>query len=132
MPPVRAVDIGGKIQEGGGGGKAGEYLADKDRVVLYKLAETGWLWDQRIAMIATLAFIKRGLGDMFALAEKFLRHKHDLMHKASGWMLHEAGKRDKNKLRAFLDRRHGETPRTMLRYSLEKLGAAERARCMKR
>ncbi|MDR0902046.1 MAG: DNA alkylation repair protein [Opitutaceae bacterium] len=111
----------------------GEYLVDKDRAILYRLAGSELLWDQRIAILATFAFIRRGdLDDIFALSKKLLRHRHDLMHKAIGWMLREAGKKDKNKLRGFLDRYHGEMPRTMLRYSIEKFSAEERAHYMKR
>ncbi|MDR1881608.1 MAG: DNA alkylation repair protein [Prevotella sp.] len=111
----------------------GEYLVDKDRSVLYKLAESDLLWDQRISILATFAFIRRGdLVDIFALSEKLLRHKHDLMHKAIGWMLREAGKKDKDKLCTFLDRYHKEMPRTMLRYSIEKFSPEERSHYMKR
>lgn len=111
----------------------GEYLVDKDRAVLYKLADSSLLWDQRIAIIATNAFIKRNdFADIIALSEKLLLHKHDLMHKAIGWMLREVGKRDKNQLINFLDRNHKEMPRTMLRYSIEKFTPEERAYYMKK
>ncbi len=111
----------------------GEYLVDKDRSVLYILAESTLLWDQRISILATFAFIRRGdLDDIFALSEKLLCHKHDLMHKAIGWMLREAGKKDKDKLCSFLDRFHKEMPRTMLRYSIEKFQPEERAHYMKK
>lgn len=111
----------------------GEYLIDKDRSVLYKLAESDLLWDQRIAVISTFAFIRRGhLDDIFALAEKLMHHKHDLMHKAIGWMLREAGKKDIFRLCSFLDIYHKEMPRTMLRYSIEKLTPDQRAHYMKR
>lgn len=112
----------------------GEYLVDKeDRSILYELADSSLLWDQRIAVISTLAFIKRGdLADIFHLSEKLLHHKHDLMHKAVGWMLREAGKRDKELLVEFLDRYHKIMPRTMLRYSIEKFTPEERAYFMKK
>lgn len=111
----------------------GEYLVDKERSVLYKLADSLLLWDQRIAILSTFAFIRRGdLDDIFALSEKLLNHKHDLMHKAIGWMLREAGKKDKDRLCIFLDRYHKEMPRTMLRYSIEKFTADERAHYMKK
>lgn len=112
----------------------GEYLADKqDRSVLYELADSSLLWDQRIAVISTFAFIRKGdLVDIFQLSEKLLHHKHDLMHKAIGWMLREAGKKDKGLLIEFLDCNHKEMPRTMLRYSIEKLTPEERTYYMKK
>ena len=112
----------------------GEYLIDKeDRKILYKLAKSELLWDQRIAVIATFAFIKKGdFTDIINLSEQFLSHKHDLMHKAVGWMLREAGKRDKTVLINFLNKHHKVMPRTMLRYSLEKLTAEEKAYYMKK
>jgi 3-methyladenine DNA glycosylase AlkD len=106
----------------------GEYLVDKERGILYKLADSSLLWDQRIAIVATYAFIRRNdHKDILALSEKLLHHKHDLMQKAIGWMLREAGKRDKEILIGFLNRYYKEMPRTMLRYSIEKLTPEERA-----
>lgn len=111
----------------------GEYLVDKDRAILYQLADSSLLWDQRIAVVSTFAFIKRGdLADIFSLSEKLMNHKHDLMHKAIGWMLREAGKKDLDALRGFLDKFHKIMPRTMLRYSIEKLSAEERTNYMKK
>ncbi|WP_101689543.1 DNA alkylation repair protein [Dysgonomonas massiliensis] len=111
----------------------GEYLIDKDRSVLYDLVKSQLLWEQRIAIVSTYAFIRRGdLYDTFLLSEKLLDHKHDLMHKAAGWMLREMGKKDLNMLRAFLDNHHKQMPRTMLRYSIEKLDKSERAHYMKK
>lgn len=107
----------------------GEYLVDKqNRSVLYKLAESNLLWDQRIAVISTFAFIKRfDFTDIINLSEKLLYHKHDLMHKAIGWMLRETGKKDKSVLISFLDKYYTTMPRTMLRYSIEKLSAEEKS-----
>lgn len=112
----------------------GEYLADReDRSVLYQLADSSLLWDQRIAVISTYAFIRRGdLKDIISLSRKLMSHKHDLMHKAIGWMLREAGKRDKQVLCDFLDVYSKQMPRTMLRYSIEKLSPEERAYYMKK
>jgi len=111
----------------------GEYLLDKDRSILYKLADSQLLWDQRIAILATFPFIRKGdFKDLLALSEKLLYHKHDLMHKAIGWLLREAGKKDKTVLTGFLDRYYKEMPRTMLRYSIEKLPPEERAHYMKK
>lgn len=112
----------------------GEYLADKkDRKILYRLAKSELLWDQRIAVIATHAFIKKNdFTDITNLSKLLLSHKHDLMHKAVGWMLREAGKRDKTVLIKFLDNHYKDMPRTMLRYSLEKLTPEEKAYYMKK
>ncbi len=111
----------------------GEYLVDKDRSVLYQLADSSLLWDQRIAIIATFAFIRRNdYQDILDLSRRLLYHKHDLMHKAIGWMLREMGKRDKMKLTGFLDSYSKEMPRTMLRYSIEKLSPEERVFYMKK
>lgn len=112
----------------------GEYLLDKeDRSILYQLADSHWMWDQRIAVTTTYAFIKkRDYKDIIALSEKLLHHKHDLMHKAIGWMLREMGKMDIQPLYDFLDKYHKVMPRTMLRYAIEKLDQEERAHYMKK
>ncbi|WP_165021412.1 MULTISPECIES: DNA alkylation repair protein [unclassified Dysgonomonas] len=111
----------------------GEYLVGKDHSVLYKLADSDLLWDQRIAVLSTFAFIgQNDFEDILALSEKLLQHPHDLMHKATGWLLREAGKRDKQVLCSFLDKHHKVMPRTMLRYSIEKLTPEERAHYMKK
>jgi len=105
----------------------GVWLLPRNRAVLRQLAESGHLWEERIAVLATLTFIRAGeFADTQALAEHFLSHKHDLMHKACGWMLREMGKRDTATLRSFLDKNSTRMPRTMLRYAIEKLDAAER------
>lgn len=88
---------------------------------LLQLAESSSLWEQRIAIVSTLGFIRHGvLEPTFELAPKFLNHPHDLMHKATGWMLREAGKKDENRLKTFLNTYATRMPRTMLRYSIEK------------
>lgn len=112
----------------------GLYLVDKEnRAVLYKLVKSDLLWDQRIAVISTFAFIKKNdFTDIINLSRELLTHKHDLMHKATGWMLREVGKRDKNTLLNFLDKHYKSMPRTMLRYSLEKLTPEEKAYYMKK
>ena len=112
----------------------GEYLLDKkDRSILYKLVKSDLLWDQRIAVLATFAFIKKNdFNDILRLSEELLSHKHDLMHKATGWMLREAGKRDKDALIGFLDKHYRRMPRTMLRYSIEKLSTEEKTYYMKK
>ncbi len=94
---------------------------------LYKLANSGHLWRERVAIVATLAQIrKREFADVLKLSEQFLTHRHDLIHKAVGWMLREMGQRNEGILRAFLDEYAAQMPRTMLRYSLEKLEPATR------
>lgn len=90
------------------------------------------LWKNRIIVIATLSEIKKGNEKMlFYVAQKLLHHPHDLMHKAIGWMLREVGKRDKNKLKGFLDIHAEVMPRTMLRYSIEHFSPIERRYYMK-
>lgn len=101
----------------------GGYLVNnpEKRGLLYSLADSGSLWEQRIAIVSTLALIRnREFDDTYALAVKLMRHQHDLMHKAVGWMLREAGKRDQRRLELFLDEYAVSMPRTMLRYSIEK------------
>ncbi|MDR2448412.1 MAG: DNA alkylation repair protein [Prevotellaceae bacterium] len=112
----------------------GLYLLDKaDRTALYRLAGSDNLWEQRIAIVATWTFIKhRQFDDTLALAEKLLHHSHDLMHKATGWMLREVGKKDKAVLCGFLERRHQTMPRTTLRYAIEHFTPEARARFMKK
>lgn len=98
----------------------GAWLLDKDRSVLYKLAKSRLLWERRIAIIATLWFIRKGdFGDTIALAEQLLGDRHDLMHKAVGWSLREVGKRAPELLVDFLDKHSKAMPRTALRYAIE-------------
>jgi len=105
----------------------GTYLLDKDRTLLYDLAAEPHLWSQRMAIISTLAFIRKNqFADTFALAEQLLSHPHDLIHKATGWMLREVGKRNEEALEEFLTDHHGQLPRTALRYAIEKLPPARR------
>lgn len=107
----------------------GRWLLDSDRTPLDKLARSPWLWDRRIAMVSTHAFLRAGQSaDTYRLAEVLLRDQHDLIHKATGWMLREAGLRvSADELRAFLDRHAAAMPRTTLRYALERLAPTERA-----
>ncbi|MEI7675162.1 MAG: DNA alkylation repair protein [Bacteroidales bacterium] len=111
----------------------GDYLTDKDRTILYRLAESELLWDQRIAVISTFKFIRNeDFGDTLLLSEKLLTHKHDLMHKAIGWMLREVGNRNKSVLVDFLMEYSTEMPRIMLRYAIEKFEEEERQYFLKR
>lgn len=114
-------------------GIVGEYLKDKSRDDLYRLAGSDLLWDQRIAVVSTYTLIKnRDFIDILALAERLLHHKHDLMQKAVGWMLREMGKRDQDLLVQFLEKYCQVMPRTMLRYAIEKFPEEERKEFMKR
>lgn len=98
----------------------GVYLLDKDRSLLYELAESDNLWEQRIAMVSTVTFIRnREYTDTLALAERLMTHTHDLMHKAVGWMLREVGKKDRATLTDFLEQYATQLPRTALRYAIE-------------
>ena len=111
----------------------GEWLKDKDRALLYRLAESDNLWEQRIAVVSTMAFIRENdFSDTLRLSGKFLTHRHDLMHKACGWMLRETGKRDEKILTDFLDKHHRQMPRTMLRYAIEKLSPKQKTAYMKK
>jgi 3-methyladenine DNA glycosylase AlkD len=111
----------------------GGRLLDGSRDVLDRLAASQSVWERRIALLATLRLIRAGeLDDTYRLAERLLGDPHDLIHKAAGWMLREAGARDEPRLIAFLDRHAPAMPRTMLRYALEKVAPAERARLMRR
>ncbi|QJW88120.1 DNA alkylation repair protein [Spirosoma taeanense] len=99
----------------------GRHLLNNDRSALYELARENHLWSQRIAIVSTITFIRHGqFADTFALAEILLAHRHDLIHKAIGWMLREVGKRDADALEEFLHDHIRQMPRTALRYAIEK------------
>jgi 3-methyladenine DNA glycosylase AlkD len=112
----------------------GLYLLDKeDRSILYSLAESNNLWEQRIAIVSTWMFIKhKQFDDTLAISEKLLTHKHDLMHKAVGWMLREVGKKDRKMLVDFLEVHHKNMPRTALRYAIEHFAPEDRVYFMRR
>lgn len=106
---------------------------DERRQFLQRWADSGNLWRERAAMVSTLAMIRRDtLDDTFWLAEHFINHPHDLMHKASGWMLREAGKKNLDALRGFLEAFHMRLPRTALRYAIERMEPAERKKWMEK
>lgn len=111
----------------------GGYLFDRSRTPLRKLIASGNIWERRIALVATHWFIRRGQSaDIYELAPLVLDDEHDLIHKASGWMLREAGKRvDTEELLDFLDEYATRMPRTMLRYAIERLPADVRAGYLK-
>jgi len=113
----------------------GAWLWDRDRTPLYELATSGNLWKERISMISTFYFLRKGdFEDTFRMATILLNHKHDLIQKAVGWMLREIGKRDHEAETAFLlkDNRYLKMPRTMLRYAIEQFSEEERPFFMKK
>lgn len=113
-------------------GIVGAFLVKQsDRPILRRLARSSNLWERRVAVLATLHFIRhRQFQDTLELCEMLLGDREDLMHKACGWMLREAGKREPSVLLGFLEEWAAQMPRTMLRYSLEKLEPAQRRRFM--
>jgi 3-methyladenine DNA glycosylase AlkD len=110
----------------------GPWLADKPKYVLFELARSSAVWERRIAMIATFAYIKKGDCTVaLQVAEALLNDRHDLIHKAIGWMLRETGKKcGRETLTAFLDKHAATMPRTALRYALEHFGPEERRHYM--
>ncbi len=101
--------------------------------LLDTLARSASLWENRAAVVATLAFIRRGrLDEAFRQCEAALGHPHDLMHKAVGWMLRECGKRDSDALRSFLAAHLRKLPRTSLRYAIERFPQEERRQWLRR
>ena len=105
----------------------GDYLLNKDKNVLYKLAKSKNLWEKRIAILATFHFIKNNrFKDTLAISKILLNDKHDLIRKAVGWMLREIGKRDQAVLENFLQTHYKNMPRTMLRYAIERFSEKKR------
>ena len=99
----------------------GAHLADRERAPLYRLVQSDSLWERRIAIVATFHFIRGGeFRDTLGIAARLLADREDLIHKATGWMLREVGKRDLATLEAFLQRHYRDMPRTMLRYAIER------------
>ncbi len=109
----------------------GGYLFDQPRTILYKLAKSKNVWQRRTAIVSTSFFIRQGdIADTFRIAELLLKDKHDLIHKAAGGWIREAGKRDRRQLFKFLDEHAAQMPRTMLRYAIEHLDKREREHYM--
>jgi len=114
--------------------RMGAYLTEIDNPMplLLKLSKSKSLWERRVSMILTFALIRAGdLEPTIIIAETLLKDDQDLIHKASGWMLRELGKRDVMMLRRFLSEHAHEMPRTMLRYAIEKLPERERKQWLK-
>ncbi|MCG6141518.1 DNA alkylation repair protein [Leptospira mtsangambouensis] len=105
----------------------GAFLFQRQRDVLNKFHTSKDLWKNRISILSTFYFIRKNdFNDTLRYCESYLTHKHDLIHKATGWMLREVGNRDKKTLNRFLQSNAAKMPRTMLRYAIEKLPESER------
>ncbi|HNR52886.1 MAG TPA: DNA alkylation repair protein [Candidatus Dojkabacteria bacterium] len=110
----------------------GEYLKEKDRTILYDLAKSNDLWKQRVAILSTFSFLReKDFVDTLHISEILLHHKHDLIHKAVGWMLREIGKRDQDVEEEFLKKYYKEMPRTMLGYAIERFEEEKRQKYLK-
>ncbi len=111
----------------------GAYLQDRDKKILFDLARSNSIWERRISILSTFGYIKKKEYALtLSLAEILLNDDHDLVHKAVGWMLREIGKRcSVEVLRDFLKEKYQKMPRTMLRYSIEKLEEAERQKYLR-
>src|SRR5215212_6816084 len=111
----------------------GTHLVDRDRSLLYRLAGSENVWERRIAIVATHRFIRNGdFSDTLKIAEMLLQDRHDLIHKATGWMLREVGKRDAAAQEAFLEKHWRVMPQMMLRYAIERLPESKRRRYKKK
>ena len=110
----------------------GDFLFEEKRKILYDLAESKSLWEKRISIIATFYFIKQeDLKDTLRISRILLSDKHDLIHKAMGWMLREVGKKDQKVLENFLKKYYNQLPRTTLRYAIERFEEKKRKRYLK-
>jgi len=112
---------------------APKIMVNAEEARLDRLIASENIWKQRIAILSTLPDIKKGqFNNILAFSQKLINHERDLIHKALGWMLREVGKKDIEVLRKFLNKYHDKMPRTMLRYSIEKMEKGERDRYMGR
>ncbi len=110
----------------------GAHLYKRSRKPLYKLARSRSLWERRMSIVATHYFIRESdFADTLAISKLLLSDDQDLIHKASGWMLREVGKRDQGALEEFLAKNYQVMPRTMLRYAIERFSASRRKQYLK-
>ncbi len=110
----------------------GGYLMDRSKRPLYRLARSNHLWERRIAIMATFHFVKRHeFSEALKISGMLISDRHDLIHKAAGWMLREIGKRDLETEEQFLKKHYKKMPRTMLRYAIEKFPEKKRQRYLK-
>jgi 3-methyladenine DNA glycosylase AlkD len=110
----------------------GAHLLNNDKEILFKLAKSSNLWEKRISILSTMFFIKNlQFETTFSLAEILLNDKHDLIHKAVGWMLREVGNKNINEEEKFLKKHYKKMPRTMLRYAIEKFPEVKRKAYLK-
>lgn len=110
----------------------GEYLLERDKRILFDFAVSSDLWEKRIAIVSTFAFIKRNrFTETLKISELLLNDEHDLIHKAVGWMLREVGKRDQKTEETFLKKHYKKMPRTMLRYAIERFSENKRKAYLK-
>ena len=111
----------------------GNFLLDKDKSILYNLAKSSNLWEKRMAIISTFAFIRLyKFKHTLKISEVLMKDNHDLIHKAVGWMLREVGKRNKEVEEKFLNQHYMKMPRTMLRYAIEKFDNNKRKKYLER
>jgi len=112
---------------------SGPHLLQRPRALLYEWIQSASLWERRVAVLSTFAFIRQNdFTDTMRLTESCLQDPHDLMLKACGWMLRELGKRDREVLEDFLQRHCDAMPRTMLRYAIERFPEKERRQYLKK
>jgi 3-methyladenine DNA glycosylase AlkD len=119
------------LVDGSAGPILGHHLKTHPRKILKKLAKSKSLWERRIAMISTMTLVWAGeLDDALQIAEMLLDDEHDLIHKAVGWVLREAGRKDRKRLVAFLKAHYARLPRTALRYAIEHFSAEQRKKML--
>lgn len=110
----------------------GTYLIDKKRTILYELAKSENVWERRMAIVATLIFIRKGeIDDTYMISKKLLKDSNSYIHKAVGWALREAGKKDSARLKLFLQENYNDLPRITLRYAIERFDTGTRIKYMK-